>query len=124
MKLPVWPIVLLIGLGALVVIAGRAATLGRGIWLPAGVVWLGLAASQYLAVRPQPPAQAALYAITLLLPVAVAALVVRAEVRRGHALWRAGSVAFMLSATVGAVMPLLVVYVSVLLACAATGDCL
>jgi hypothetical protein len=79
---------------------------------------------QYLAVRPQPPAQAELYAIALLLPVALTALVPRAEVRRGHTLWRAGSVAFMVGGTVAALIPLLVVYVSVLLACAVTGDCL
>ena len=124
MRLPVWPIALLLGVGALAVIAGRAAARGRGIWVPAAAVWLGLTVTQYVTIGPQPRAEAALYAATLLLPVAVAALVARAEVQRGHTLWRAGSVAFMLGAAVGALMPLLVVYMSVALACAMTGDCL
>ena len=102
MKLPVWPIALLIGPGVLAVLAGRATARGRDIWLPAGAIWLGLAAAQHLALGPKPRLESLLYAIALLPPVAISALVARAEVRRGHTLWRAGSVAFMLGASVGA----------------------
>ena len=64
--------------------------------------------------------KSALVASTLLLPVGIAGLVARAQYLRGHTVWRAGSIGFILGALVGAVTPLLQLY----LICAVTRDCL
>lgn len=122
MELRVWPIVLLIGLGALAAIAGRATVRGRGISFPAAGTWFGLAVAQQLALGP-PLLVSVLYATALLLPVALTALIAKAEVRRGHTLWRAVSVALILGGTVGALMPLLIAYLLVVVGCAVTRDC-
>jgi hypothetical protein len=121
MEISVWPIVLLIGLGTLATVAGRASVRGRGIAFAAAATGVGLAVAQQLALRPA-PLVSMLYSTALLLPVSLTALIARAEVRRGRTLWRAGGVAFILGGTVGALMPLLVAYL-VVVGCAVTGDC-
>ena len=117
-----WRATLLLGVAIVAAIASRAPDRDRGIWLAAAAVWLGLALAQYLALRPDQTLESALEALALLLPVAVTALVARAEVRRGRTRWRAGSVALVLGACVAAVAPLLVVYLGLTLAVAVTGD--
>ena len=117
-----WRVTLLLGIAAVAAIAARAATRDRSIWLPVTAVWLGLALALYLATRPNQTLESALDALALLLPVAVTALVARAEAQRGRTLWRAGSIAFVLGACVAAVAPLLVVYLGMTIAVAVTGD--
>ena len=74
----------------------------------------------YLVYGESDSTKSALVASTLVLPVGIAGLVARAERRRGHTVWRAGSIGFILGALVGAVTPLLQLY----LICAVTRDCL
>jgi hypothetical protein len=116
----VWSIVLLLAVGIAAVVAVRAPVAGSGFWVPLMAVWVALAAVSYLAYGESNSTKSALIASTLVFPIGIAGLVARAERRRGHTVWRAGSVAFILGALVGAVTPLLQLY----LLCAVTRDCL
>ena len=115
-----WSIVLLVAVGIAAVVAVRAPLSGRAFWLSLTGVWVALAAVSYLAYGESNSTKSALIASTLVLPVGITGLVARAERRRGHTVWRAGSIAFILGALVGAVTPLLQLY----LICAVTRDCL
>jgi hypothetical protein len=115
-----WSIVLLLAIGITAVVAVRAPRSGSAFWAPLMGVWVALAAVSYLAYGESDSTKAALIASTLLLPVGITGLVARAERRRGHTVWRAGSIAFVVGALVGAVTPLLQLY----LICAVTRDCL
>jgi len=116
----VWAILLLLAVGVAAVIAVRAQVSGGLFWLPLTGVWLALAAVNHLAFAGSDPTKSVLIGLTLGLPIAMTGLIARAERRRGHTVWRAGSIAFLLGALVGAATPLLQLY----LICAVTRDCL
>jgi hypothetical protein len=87
-------------------------------------VWLTVAAVQSLAVQPLHAVESAAWATALLLPVALAALVARAAVRRGGTVGRAATFGFLLGAVVGALTPIVVTYASLAVMCGTTGNCL
>jgi hypothetical protein len=115
-----WSIVLLLAVGIAAVVAVCAPLSGPAFWVLLLGVWVALAAVGYLVYGESDSTKSALVASTLVLPVGIAGLVARAERRRGHTVWRAGSIGFILGALVGAVTPFLQLY----LICAVTRDCL
>jgi len=115
-----WSIVLLVAVGIAAVVAVRAPLSGSAFWVPLTGVWVALATVSYLAYGESDSAKSVLIASTLVLPVGITGFVARAGRRRGHTIWRAGSIAFILGALAAAVTPLLQLY----LICAVTRDCL
>ena len=115
-----WSIVLLLAVGVAAVVAVRAPLSGPAFWVLLLGVWVALAAVGYLVYGESDSTKSALIASTLVLPVGITGLVARAERLRGHTAWRAGTIAFISGALVGAGTPLLQLY----LLCAVTRDCL
>ena len=97
----VWLLSLLAGITAVAIGAGQAAARGQRPWVPLAVTWLGLAVSLHL-VQLDSLSHFASTALTLLAPLAVAALVSETEVQRGCSVWRAGGLAVPLGLIVAA----------------------
>jgi len=115
-----WAVLLVVGVWAASALTVRALTARRPPWFALLVVWAGLAVIGYFASGRPKPASSALVAATLALPIAVAGLAARAQLRAGHSSERATGVAFALGTLVAAVTPLIQLY----LLCALAGDCL
>jgi hypothetical protein len=115
-----WAAVLMVSVGAASALTVRAESAGRSPWPALIVVWAGLAVAGHFASGRPVAAKSALIAVSLALPIAVAVLVARAELRRGRGARRAGGVAFALGTVVAATTP----FVQLFLLCAVTHDCL
>ncbi len=115
-----WAVLLLAGVGAAAALAVRAVAARRSPWPALLAVWAALAVAGYFAAGRPTAAKSGLVAATLALPIAVAGLAARAELRGGRSTRRAGGVAFALGAVVAALTPV----VQLFLLCALAGDCL
>lgn len=114
-----WLVSLLVGICAVAVAAGRAASRGQRPWVPLAIIWLGVALPQY-AVAHGAPWHSAASALVLLAPLGVAALAAESEVLRGCSVWRAGSLAVVIGSVVAAATPFLASYIMQVVWSAAT----
>ena len=115
-----WAALLAVGVGAASALTVRMVAAGRSPWPALLAVWAPLAIAGHFASGRPDAAKSGLIAATLALPIAIAGLAARAELRRGRSAWRARGVAFALGAVAAALTPV----VQLFLLCAVAGDCL
>ena len=115
-----WSLFLVACVGAASTLTVRSVAAGRSPWPGLIAVWAALAIAGHIASGRGDLAKSALIAATLALPLGIAALVARAELRRGRSARRAGGVAFAVGTVFAAITPLLQLF----LLCHVTGDCL
>ena len=115
-----WAALLVAGVGAASGLAVRTLTAGRSPWPALVVVWAGLAVAGHFASGRPAAVKSALVAVTLALPIAVAGLAARAELRGGRGARRAAGMAFALGTLVAVLTPV----VQLFLLCAVARDCL